>query len=72
MNLTKANVSDLKKVTVKIVCSNHDEGSGTVLSIGEVYYVLTAAHIIENEAENGPKDKEQIFVKLTRNSQDYD
>lgn len=72
MNLTKANISDLKKVTVKIVCSNCDEGSGTVLSVGEMYYVLTAAHIIENETEDGPKEKDHIFVKLTRNSQDYD
>lgn len=33
MNLTKANIKDLRKVTVKIVCSNHSEGSGTIVSM---------------------------------------
>ena len=46
MNLTKANIKALRKVTVKIECSNNNKGSGIIVSVGENLYVLTAAHII--------------------------
>lgn len=71
MNLTRANIKDLRKVTVKIVCSNNSEGSGTIVSIGENLYVLTAAHVIEKDTKDGPFDKEQIGVSLMRNSQTF-
>lgn len=47
MNLTKANIKALRKVTVKIECSNNNKGSGIIVSVGENLYVLTAAHIIQ-------------------------
>lgn len=71
MNLTRANIKDLRKVTVKIVCSNNNEGSGTIVSVGETLYVLTAAHVIEKNTKDGPFDKEQIGVSLMRNSQTF-
>ncbi|HJF72176.1 MAG TPA: serine protease [Butyricimonas virosa] len=71
MNLTRANIKDLRKVTVKIVCSNNSEGSGTIVSAGENLYVLTAAHVIEKDTKDGPFDKEQIGVSLMRNSQTF-
>ena len=71
MNLTRANIKDLRKVTVKIVCSNNNEGSGTIVSVGENLYVLTAAHVIEKNTKDGPFDKEQIGVSLMRNSQKF-
>ena len=71
MNLTKANLSDLKKVTVKITCANSSEGSGTIVSAGGFFYVLTAAHVIENEIKDGHLPSDQIVVSITRNSQKY-
>lgn len=71
MNLTKANISDLKKVTVKISCANSSEGSGTIVSVGGVFYVLTAAHVIENETHDGHLQADQIGISITRNSQKY-
>ena len=71
MNLTKANIKDLKKVTVKIECSNSSEGSGTLLSIGGILYVLTAAHVIEGNSPDEHLESSQIGVSLTRNSQKY-
>lgn len=68
MNLTKANIRELKKVTVKIVCSNHNEGSGTIVSVGENIYVLTAAHVVENETHDGHFSKDQIVITFMRNS----
>ena len=68
MNLTKANIRDLKKVTVKIECSNGSEGSGTIVAVGDVVYILTAAHVIENDAKDGYLDEDQIGVSMTRNS----
>ena len=68
MNLTKANIRELKKVTVKIVCSNHNEGSGTIVSVGENIYVLTAAHVVENETHDGHFPKDQIAITFMRNS----
>lgn len=71
MNLTTANIKDLKKVTVKIVCSNSSEGSGTIVAVGEDFFVLTAAHVIENETKDGHLPSNQIGVSITRNSQKY-
>lgn len=71
MNLTRANIRELRKVTVKIVCSNNSEGSGTIVSVGEDLYVLTAAHVIEKGTKDGPLYKEQIGVSLMRNSQTF-
>lgn len=71
MNLTKANIKELRKVTVKIVCSNSSEGSGTIVSIGENIYVLTAAHVIENETKNGHIDASQIVISFMRNSKKF-
>lgn len=34
MNLTKANIKALRKVTVKIECSNNNKGSGIIVSVG--------------------------------------
>lgn len=71
MNLTKANIKDLRKVTVKIESSNNSEGSGTIVSVEGTLYVLTAAHIIKDETKDGPLDKGDIVVTLMRNSQKY-
>ena len=68
MNLTKANIKALRKVTVKIECSNNNKGSGIIVSVGENLYVLTAAHIIQKDTKDGPLDKEQIGILLKRNS----
>lgn len=68
MNLTKANIKDLKKVTVKIVCSNGNEGSGTIVSVGENIYVLTAAHVVENETHDSHFAKDKIAISFMRNS----
>ena len=57
MNLTKANIKALRKVTVKIECSNNNKGSGIIVSVGENLYVLTAAHIIQKDTKDGPLDK---------------
>lgn len=54
MNLTKANIKALRKVTVKIECSNNNKGSGIIVSVGENLYVLTAAHIIQKDTKDGP------------------
>ena len=72
MNLTKANIKDLRKVTVKIVCSNHSEGSGTIVSVGENIYVLTAAHVVENETHDGHLTHGQIVISFMRNSKNID
>ena len=72
MVLTQANFGDLKKVTVKILCKDGVEGSGTIVSENGSLYVLTAAHVIENATKNGPKDERQVSVFLTRNSQQFD
>ena len=69
MNLTKANIRDLKKVTVKIECSNGSEGSGTIVAVGSAIYILTAAHVIEKDTKDGHLNKDQIAVSLMRNSQ---
>lgn len=71
MNLTKANIKALRKVTVKIECSNNSEGSGIIVSVGGNLYVLTAAHVIEKGITDGPLDKEQIGISLKRNSQTF-
>lgn len=70
MNLTKANIKDLKKVTVKINCSNGTEGSGIIVAIEGNLYVLTAAHVIKNGSEKSLSPKE-IFVSIIKNSQKY-
>lgn len=71
MNLTKANIKALRKVTVKIECSNNNKGSGIIVSVGENLYVLTAAHIIQKDTKDGPLDKEQIGILLKRNSRTF-
>ena len=71
MNLTKADYKDLKKVTAKIVCNNESEGTGTIVSIGDLLYVLTAAHVLENDTKNGHLDIGQIKISMMRNSQLY-
>lgn len=71
MNLTKANIKALKKVTVKIVCNNLNEGSGTIVSVEGNIYVLTAAHVIENETGDGYFDKDQIVISFMRNSKNF-
>lgn len=71
MNLTKANIKDLRKVTVKIVCCNNSEGSGTIVSVEGSLYVLTAAHVIERKTKDGHHAKEQIAVSFMRNSKTF-
>ena len=68
MILTKANISELKKVTVKIVCPKYVEGSGIIVSANGTLYVLTAAHVIENENKDGHLEKKLINVSMIRNS----
>ena len=69
MNLTKANFKDLKKVAVKIDCSNGSEGSGIIVAVNDELYVLTAAHVIEKGEDNITYlSKEQIVVSITRNN----
>lgn len=68
MILTKANISELKKVTVKIVCPKDVEGSGIIVSANGTLYVLTAAHVIENENKDGHLGKKLINVSMIRNS----
>lgn len=72
MNLTKASIRELKKVTVKIMCPNHSEGSGTIVSVGEHIYVLTAAHVVENKTHDGHFSKDQIVITFMRNSKKID
>lgn len=69
MNLTKANISYLKKVTVKIECINGSEGSGTIVAVGDAIYILTAAHVIEKDTKDGHLGEDGIGISLTRNSQ---
>ena len=69
MNLTKANIRDLKKVTVKIECSNGSEGSGTIVAVGDVVYILTAAHVIENDAKDGYLGEDQIGPDISKFSE---
>lgn len=69
MNLTKANIKDLKKVTVKINCSNGTEGSGIIVAIRGNLYVLTAAHVINDFGKS--LSSEDISVSITRNEQKY-
>lgn len=71
MILTQANIRDLKKVTAKISCSNQSEGTGTIILVDGVLYVLTAAHVIEKDTKDGHLAPEQIGVSITRNSQRY-
>lgn len=71
MNLTKANIGDLKKVTVKIECANGAQGSGTIVSVEDFLYVLTAAHVIESDNQKDPLFNEQIGVSITLNSQRF-
>lgn len=68
MILTKASISELKKVTVKIVCPKENEGSGIILSVKDILYVLTAAHVVENEKKDGHWDEKSINVSMIRNS----
>ena len=68
MILTKANITELKKVTVKILCPKEEEGSGTVICLDGIYYVLTAAHVIEKDTKDGYWDNDLITISMTRNS----
>ena len=70
MILTRPELKDLRKVTVKIICQpNNNEGSGTIVLIGEKFYVLTAAHVIEAEKnKKEPLAVDDIKVALYRNS----
>lgn len=68
MILTKANITELKKVTVKILCPKDGEGSGTVICFDGIYYVLTAAHVIEKDTKDGYWDNDLITISMTRNS----
>ena len=69
MNLTRPDIKDLRKVTVKIICtSDRGEGSGTIVRVGEELFVLTAAHVIETEkGKSIPLPVEEIKVALYRN-----
>lgn len=69
MNLTRPDIKDLRKVTVKIICtSDRGEGSGTIVRVGEELFVLTAAHVIEREkGKSIPLPVEEIKVALYRN-----
>lgn len=71
MNLIPADIKNLKKVTVKINCTNGSEGSGTIVCVNDTLYVLTAAHVIENKEKKGHLEKDDIFISITRNSQLY-
>ena len=71
MILTKASISELKKVTVKIVCPKENEGSGIILSVKDILYVLTAAHVVENENKDGHWDEKSINVSMFRNNMPY-
>lgn len=66
MNLTRPDIKNLRKVAVKIVCAG-GEGSGTIVSVGEDLYVLTAAHVITAEGESDHQPVEEIKVALYRN-----
>lgn len=73
MNLSKPTLTDLKKVTVKIICGNNgtNEGSGILLMVDDVLYVLTAAHVIESEDKDVPLDSKQLRVYMIKNSSEY-
>lgn len=69
MNLTKPEIKDLRKVSVKIFCQpNNGEGSGTIVLVDNVFYVLTAAHVIKAPNIDAPLPVENIKVALYRNS----
>lgn len=70
MNLSKPTLSELKRVTVKIICDG-SEGSGTLLMIDNVLYVLTAAHVIKKNEANEPIDKDKICIRIIKNSTEY-
>lgn len=70
MNLSKPLFLDLKKITVKIICAGK-EGTGTLILIGGTLYVLTAAHVIEDENTQSQCELSQISVHLIKNSSKY-
>ena len=69
MFLTKPEIKDLKKVAVKIFCQpDNGEGSGTIVLVNDVFYVLTAAHVIQAKDKEAPLPADDIKVALYRNS----
>ncbi|MBR5208922.1 MAG: trypsin-like peptidase domain-containing protein [Paludibacteraceae bacterium] len=71
MILTKANITELKKVTVKIHCPNDEEGSGIVMCSKGENYVLTAAHVIEHSGTDGHWEIGRIIVSMIRNNMPF-
>lgn len=68
MNLTRPDIKNLRKVTVKIICAgDKGEGCGTIVHAGGELYVLTAAHVITAEGERCPLPLDEVKVALYRN-----
>lgn len=72
MYLSKPALSDLMKVTVKIICGDKEsEGSGIILMVDGVLYVLTAAHVIMRKDSNVLFDNNEIRIFMIRNSEEF-
>lgn len=66
MRVTKPSLKDLAQVSVMIICSDTEsKGSGTIVCVDDILYVLTAYHVIENCA------KESISVSAEKDKKIY-
>lgn len=68
-----AMIEDLLKLSVKIQCADNEgnikvRGSGTVISDGRKYYVMTAGHCIKNVADNSFYEPQNIKITSYSNS----
>ena len=66
-------IEDLLKLSVKIQCVDNEgnikvRGSGTVISDGRKYYVMTAGHCIKNVADNSFYEPQNIKITSYSNS----
>lgn len=75
MRLMKPNHDDLKRVSVKLYCNMPDgsptsEGTGTLTSVKEELFVLTAAHVAEDKQGHLVSDK-HITIQKIKDGQVY-
>ena len=62
MNLTKANIKALRKVTVKIECSNNNKGSGIIVSVGENLTLPLTAETYKRESADVTSNAGFVFL----------
>lgn len=72
MTLTIPSLQELKKVSVLVVCPGDDNnrGSGTIISVDGMLYVLTAAHVVSKKDKTHHAE-ENINVSAIKDDEAY-